>query len=476
MAPADLFSGIETSASSDESPDSSQSVDFSADDTVESPAPVEEYAAEEPAVEEAQPAEEAQPPVEEAPKEELPEGVLRGKDSNGKPGLFVEPNRWKNIYGNHQLVQQVSETLGEPATLDALQLRNDAYIAQERLYTDLLSGDPQTQSKVLNFWFDEMSQAQQEGAIGSDATVPLAQTFYGTLRDRSPDGFANLRMLAARDLVGEMFREAAMMEGNPATKKAGEYLWYSAQHVAKTIAGVDPGLTDFSQIQNTVQQMGIPFPRLADKQNLARENDGTSQLRAENERLKAQIAGRTPQTSPTAQFDDWYGQMSQSVNQAVLDEAVKPALAPVEKAWSQFPDDFHRLVVDPLHREVAKTVRSDPGFKARIDLLHSQARRAASAQKRNEIGQQIQQAYINRAKLATEAVKKPILQFAANRLKEQADQNHARRQDAQNRTAPRGPTGTVPRPILPKNIPQMGDVYDPKIAVKQAAALLGLSQ
>jgi hypothetical protein len=460
MAPPDLFSGVSDSAPTDTGAETTSPEEF---ETFETPEPVEPEVEEQPE----EPAEE--PPLEETPatppaKEDLPEGVVRGKDRNGKPGLFVEDNRWKSIYGNHQLVQQASELMGEPANIDALQLRNDAYVAQERLYSDLTSGDPASQSKVLDYFFDEMARAREEGEIATDAAVPLAQSFYNTLKERAPDGYANLRLMAARDLVGEMFNEAA--------SSGDDSLWLSAQHFARALANVGKENTDISQVRAVAQRMGIPFYTKAEMQGLTRGADGMSVLRAENERLRAQVEGRNV-TSQAAQFDTWYGGMSNSVNQAVLTEAVTPALATVEKAWSQFPDDYQRLVVDPLHREVAKVVRADQGFKARIDMMHAQARRAASAQKRDEIGQQIQQAYVNRAKLATEAVKRPILQFAATRLKETASQNHARRQDAQSRTAPRGTTGTVPRPILPKGIAQMGDTYDPKIAVQQAAALLG---
>lgn len=77
---------------------------------------------------------ETKPPADRQRPEELPEGVTRGKNSNGKPELLVEDSRWKNIYNNHQMVQQVSEILEEPATVGSLELRNDAYMTQERLF------------------------------------------------------------------------------------------------------------------------------------------------------------------------------------------------------------------------------------------------------------------------------------------------------------------------------------------------------
>lgn len=474
MAPPDLFAGIsDTTATSSEGAATESTASPAEIETIEAPAelasegetqetPVEETT-EQPEQQEAAATTEQQKKTGQ-PEQELPEGVLRGKDRNGKPGLFVEESRWNNIYGNHKLVEQISGVLGEQASLEALQLRNDAYIAQERLYNDLTSGDAATQGKVIDYFLDEMARAREEGEVANDATIPFAQTVYSVLREKSPDAYANLRMLAARDLIGEMFEEAAAHEDKS--------LWLSAQHFARALANVDKGVTDIGQISSIAERMGIPFFTMPEK-GLSRrsEQDGFSRLRAENERLRAQIEGRAV-TSQAAQFDSWYSGMSQSVNKAVLDEAVKPALASVESTWKQFPDDYNRLVIDPLHREVVKTIRADEGFKARIELLHAQAKRAASAQRRDEIGRQIQQAYINRAKLAAEAVKKPILQFAATRLKEQADQNHARLQNGQNRTGPRGTAGTVPRPLLPKNGVEMGEYYDPKVAVRQALALL----
>jgi hypothetical protein len=407
-----------------------------------------------------------EPDKQAATDEELPEGVVRGKDRNGKAGLFVEDTRWKNIYGNHQLVQRASEMLGEPATAEALQLRQDAYMAQERLFNDLTSGDPAAQGAVLEYFLDEMTRAREQGEVGVDPSVPLAQTFYSTLRDKSPDAYASLRLSAARDLVGEMFREASA---------SGDLsLTLSVQHLVRVLAGVGKDVTDVAQVRAAAERMGLPFYTKSEVEGLARGgNDPVARLQAENARLQSLVSGKTG-NDQAAQFDSWFTGTSQSVKTAVLDDAVKPALAGIEKQWKEFPNDYQDLVVDRLHRKVSETIRSDAGFNQRIKLLTDQAQRAASAQRRSEIGQTIKQAYVNRAKLAVDAVKKPILEFAANRLKERADQTHARRQNAQNRTTPAGSTGTVPRSLTPDNLIQMKDgVFDPAIAVKQAAQLLG---
>ena len=474
MAPPDLFS----SPAADTSTDTSSSVETSSEpaevETFDTPdlldgeteSNLDEPEPPEPETTTPEPdPEPASTETQQTQPDELPEGVTRGKDRNGKPGLFVEDTRWKNIYGNHQLVQKASEMLGEPVTAEALQLRNDAYLAQERLFNDLTSGDPQAQGAVLEYFLDEMSRAREQGEVGVDPAVPMAQTFYSTLRDKSPDAYASLRFQAAKDLVGEMFEEASA--------SGDESLWLSAQHFARKLSNVGKEVSDISQVRAIAQRMGIPFYAKAEMQGLARGVDPVARLQAENARLHSLVNGKSS-TNQAAQFDTWFQGVAQTVKSSVLDQAVKPALATVESQWKEFPNDYHDLVVDRLHRKVTETIRADAGFNQRIKLLNDQAQRAASAQKRDELGVAIRQAYVNRARLAVEAVKKPILEFAANRLKERADQTHARRQAAQNRTAPKGTTGTVPRSLTPNNLVQMDNgVFDPATAVKQARQLLG---
>ena len=439
-------------------------------ETIETPAGLEgdEAPPEETPTEEEPQQTEAEPEAKKkaAQTEELPEGVVAGKDRNGKPGLFVEDARWKTIYGNHQLVQKVSELLGEPATPEALQLRHEAYMAQERMFGDLNSGDQAQQSNVVNYVLEEMNRARQDGEVGVNPAVPFAEAVYDGLRRKSEDGYATLRMHAARDLVEEMFNEAA--------SNGYEDLTFAAQHFAKTLAKVPPEVKDLNLVRKACQRFGIPFyakGELSPEQaNNGRHTDFET-LRNENERLNSIVNGN-PQASQAAQFDTWFQATAQTVKGAILDEAIKPALVSVADAWKKYPNDYQDLVVDRLHRKVTETIRADAGFTDGIKLLNDQARRAVSAQRRTELAQAIQQRYVNRAKLAVDAVKKPILEFAANRLKEQADQLHARRTAAQNHTTPKGSAGQVPRSLMPKGLPEMRDgIYDPAVAMEQAKRL-----
>ncbi len=151
---------------------------------------------------------------------------------------------------------------------------------------------------------------------------------------------------------------------------------------------------------------------------------------------------------------------------------MKPALASVDEDWKKFPEDYRRLVIDPLHREVATAVRSDSGLNDRIRDLQGQARRAASEQVRDRIGEQIKSLILNRARLAAEKAAGPIVKFAADALKGRSDANHARRNGAQTRTVPQGQSAPVSRSVLPPELGFKNGVFDPAIAAKQAARLM----
>lgn len=467
--PTDLFassapepvpsSGGETTL--DATPELEGGETFETPDSIEEP-PAEEVPVEAEPTEELPPTEETEvPPVEAKPAEDLPEGVSRGKNSKGKAGFFLEENRYQTIQGDHQLVRQVSEAIGEPATFDALKVRNDAFHAQERMFENLNSGEPGAQGEVLGYIFDEMARAKEAGEVGVDPSLSFAQTVYSSMREKAPAAYAELRMAGARDLINEMFSEAAA--------NGDDSLFLSAQHFARALAGVGKDVTDIGQARAIAERAKIPFYSKAEMAGMAQGADPLSKMREERDALQAQLQGRST-TNQAEQFRVWNGQIGQAVKSAVLDGAVKPSLASVETGWKAFPQDYQRLVVDPLNREVTAAIQADSGFAARIKGLQDQAKRAVSEQRRSQIGDSIKQAYTNRAKLAVEAVKRPILEFAAKSLKGLSDQTHARRQDAQGRTAPRGTAAPVVTSILPSKSP--GGAFDSMDAVKDASRYL----
>lgn len=473
--PSDLFSGITDSPDTTVDEDLGQDtpVEAAPDDTID--VPDADAAPDEPV--EAAPAEGADEdaaakPVDDkaVPADDLPEGVRKGKDRKGKDGYFLEENRYQTFHGNHKIVQQGAELIGEPLTTDAIKLRNDAFLGQERLYNDLNSGDPAAQSNVLKYFIDEMKGAQANGEIGIDPSVPFAESIYTTLQKEAPAAYDRLRHVAARDLLTEMYEQGGT---------AGDLnLISSAQRFAVALSGVGPkpeGMTDeqyLGVVREATEAAGFPFHTVKEAQGLQpKGEDSTTRFTREIAELKAQLNGRT-QTGTAEQYDTWSKESVKSVNTAIVDDAVKPALASVHENWKPFPDDYKRLVVDPLHREVMTIVKADPVLDRQVKDLQAQAKRAVSEQVRTQLAERIKQLFVHRANRAADASKAPILEFAAKWLKGQSDSTHERRTSAQARTTPKGPGAPVKASLTPPDLGFKDGIYDSATAQRQLRALL----
>ncbi len=468
--PADVMSEFSAAGGEDavETPDIEASPDPDTGN-FETPEPIgdEPEEAAEPAEEE-EPAPETEetpepPKAEEKAAEDLPEGVVSGKNRKGEEGYFVKADRWNNaIYPAHKTIQQISEIIGEPTTIEAIQLRNDALASQEKIYTDLTSGDPAAQSAVLNFMIGQMKEAKSRGEVGSDPTVSMADAFYKTIKEQSPDGYAKLRYTAAKDLVQEMY--------DLASKSGDKDLFHSMQHLSRALTGTRQ-ITDVGRFREVAQRTGIPFYTPEEMEGLARgDNDPSAQLRADNARLQAELNNRNASTQAAA-FDGWKASIDQSLDKAVEEQAIHPALKSAQDAWKAHPEDYKNLVIKPLNDKVQEVLKADTVFRQRIASMIGNARRATSQQIRDDIGAQIKQAFINRANLVVEKEKFPILNAAAKLLANKSTDTHARRTAAQTRTAPKS-VGSVPRQVLPDNLGEMPNgVFDPNLAYKQASRL-----
>lgn len=446
--PADLFTSADPAELAPEFSEG-DGAEFEAPDDAENEIAVDEPAAEEePVAEEEAPEEELPLAADEPPAaDELPEGVKRGKDRNGKEGLWLTPQRYEQFHGAFRAVRDFENAIGEPLTADTLDLRNRAYMGQERLYADLTSGDPAAQGKVLGHFFKEARDAQEQGLVGSNPIIPLAQEFYKQVKS-DPDAYAHLRMDAARDLIEEMYQEAGA--------KQDANIWRSAGWIAKSL--------------------GLPYkPDAAMQGFAAQQADPMAQLRAENEALKSQVGDRAV-SEATAQLNSWKQQVAQSNTKALTDEALIPSISQEQRAaWEKFPTQFQNLVVAPLNRAVREVLGKDSVFQERVSLLGKQAERATSAQARNAIAADMKQLFVNRAKIAAEALKGPILKEAGSLLKQQNDKTHSRRQAAQDQRSPQGSRSPVPRSIIPGSVAnnRAGTTFNVNEAVRDMASLLG---
>lgn len=407
--------GIDTEPNS---PDN-EGADFDALNAQEAEDPSPDDVLNEEAEEEAEPIVEAQ-----ATEDELPDGVRKGQDRSGKQGLFVTPERWKTIYdGGYKALKGLEAIAGEPVTPDLFKVYNEAYLGQERLFGDLLSGDAKAVGSVLNHFLQEGARAMKDGEVGTDPIVPLAQQFYASIQQH-PEAYAALRMKAGTDLVTEMYAEAAQSNNRN--------LWLATGHIAKTL--------------------GLPFKKSDEMESFAKvQTDPVRTLQQENQTLKAQLNGRNTNTQ-AAQLDTWHATTKQATLNAILNEAVTPALSEIQTAWSKIPggkEAFKDLVQDRLHSQVMRTMNEDARFEGRMKLLRDNAARATSAQRRAEIGEQLKQLHVHRANQAIEAHLPAIKSFAANAFKERNAATHQRRENAANHRAPGGSGTPVKRSIVP---------------------------
>ena len=153
-----------------------------------------------------------------------------------------------------------------------------------------------------------------------------------------------------------------------------------------------------------------------------------------------------------------------------MQEAITPALASVADAWKSHPQEYKELVVDRLNKRIYEVLAADTVFSEQIRRLDEKAQRATNPQVRQVFGNQIKTMYVNRAKQAAEAVKRPILDFAANTLAAKASATNGRREAAQSRTAPKDTTTSVPRSLVP-NTPEFS-FKDGKFDPAQAVAMM----
>jgi hypothetical protein len=438
---ADMFAAVPSDAfetAGTELPDVTEGVDE---------APEIDVPAEEPVAEpEPEPETEAAPEPEPADvqQEALPEGVKRGKDRNGKEGMWLTPQRYETFHGAHKAVQALSEIVGQPITPDILGTMHGAYLAQERLFNDFLSGDQASQTNLVTGLLDEAVRARNEGEITGNPVIPFTQQYMTALKTREPEAYDAALGMAAKDIVEQLYTKAA--------QSGDRNLFLSLGHAAAAL--------------------GLPFKKEAEMQAFFAgkgQPDPLSQAQSEIQSLKAQLTGKSS-NSQAEQFASWKAETGKSVYSGILDNAVKPAVETLKDQgyWKTHPEAFEHHVLNRLHSEVKNVITQDGRFNQTIQLLDQQAQRA-SAQRREAISAQIKEAYVNRAKLAVDSIKGKVLKDAADWAVTNSKSRTDRLQASQSQRGPKSNGQTVPKSLVPNSIPnQAGKRFDPN---EQAALL-----
>jgi len=436
------------------------------DGQIETPEAAEPEPEPEPA---AEPEPVAKEPVKDPATEELPEGVVKGKNRKGEEGYFTTPERWEKIHGAYKENREISKLLGEPLTATAIKANIEHADSWNSFRSDILSGDKNLQGNVIGYLVQEMGQAHKNGETAVDPAVSFVDTLYSKLSGTGSAAEHTMRLRNTQDLVQELYSAAA--------RSNDESLALGIQHVVRHLAGIGPNETNPAVVKAAADRLGLPFKTLAELPTLAQGNTPEAQLRAEVAQLRAQINGKAAPGQQLESYSNWNTSTEAAKEKSVLDNVVLPALATHKEAWSKLPDgekQFNLRILQPLQAELKGVLASDQRYQSNLAPLKEQARRATSAGVRDHLAKQISDLTTNRARLSIEELKGPHVRFAAETVKQLSDSAHQRRSDAQQKAVPRGASAPVNRGLVPKpEVTYQNGVYDPATAMRDMARLIG---
>ena len=450
---SDIFSGVA------DTPVSEPEVDAPAVDEIETPDDITDVPADEPTEPEVTTPEAPPEATTEPVTEEPIEGVSAGKSRQGKDGFFVQAERWQtDILPAYRLGQEAAKVIGEPLTLEAIQVRDQALEQNMRMFTDL-NGDEASQGKLVNFLFQEMERAHSQGETGADPRVSFATTFFQQLESQpNSPARAALRHEASKALGKELYQHAAAT-GDKA-------LFISVSHVIRALSGLKADASPLA-IREAASRMGYDFHLSPEMENLGK-SDPIAEAQREIQQLREQLNGRQ-QSTAKEQVATFINETNGVIDKGI-DGVVSASLATLKDAYKDLPEQFQRLIAGPTKTDVVAKINEDAAFRSRISVLKSQAQRATSASARTAIQTTIKNAYENKAKLVVDAIRQKHATDAARIVKSTSDSTHARRSAAQTKTAPKGPAGNVQRSIVPDNLGEMPNgVFDTEVASKAMA-------
>lgn len=197
-------------------------------------------------------------------------------------------------------------------------------------------GEPKNTGSSLDHFLDEMAR------LGVDASV---QAFYTALREKSPEGYAALRLQAARDLIGEMFREAAV--------NGDEGLFQSAQNFVRALCSAGKGPFDAAQLaafRATAQRMGIPFYAKAEMAGLAKGAD--RRFGSAQDFKDLVTAGKDYLERGIEHFEEWANHMAKEFG-----DGVRQDLIPV---WEQAVEQYYAEMVPAAKTDAAAQPAAAP--------------------------------------------------------------------------------------------------------------------
>jgi hypothetical protein len=403
---ADLDS-IDTETDVEESTDTSDAPVADEPEPAAEDAPVEDEPAEEQVEEEA--------PAEVAAKDEegvdLPEGVTVREKANGKKEWVFNENRGRNIYEAYKAAQGAEEVFGEPLTTELAQSRQNAFVDQESMIADYLSGEPQAEGRFLNQLANWAQAAQENGDVRHNPLHSIASKLPQFLAEQGgTEAFEALAAPVIRMQLDALYQEALGEDQKD--------LFASIQHLDKRLYGTFRKRADIAAPD--------PFAR--------RE----AELNAREAKLKQGDSQRSQ-----ASHQEWHAKTLTGIKTAVED-AITEKLGPeVIKSYEKFPVDL-AAVKTLLRQELHERLKNDAAWQKELKSANNRAANA-SPEIREQIREGLTARYRAKASFWTDPVRNPkvaeILRQRSAVIKQNSDAKHQRLQNGAQRREP-GTIGT----------------------------------
>lgn len=367
------------------------------------------------------PAEEEDPAPVEAAKdengEELPEGVTT-RERNGKEEWSWPKPRAQAIYSAYKTAQTVEGILGEPLTPEAIETRHNAFVQQESMIADFMSGDPGSESRFLSNLAKWSKSARDNGEVEHSPLRNIANQFpQFLLKSGDKEAFDAMAAPVFRAQFDEMYAEA--------TAAGDDNLLFSLQRLDNRLFGS----------YKKKAEITAPDPLKQREADLKAREDRLNQTHAERSR---------------AELQDWQAKTTETIVGAVDDAIVEHLGANVVKSYEKFPTDFTAIKAS-LRVDLQGRLKSDQSWQTELKKLDTRAANAKSPEVRESIREELKTRYQAKARFWMNPVRNPkvkeIMTQRAASIKATSDAKHQRHAESAARREP-GTVGTPTRQTI----------------------------
>ena len=425
----------DSSAESEEGEDDSERQDEGSEEEAEEEEPEENESEEEAEEEESEeesedeseePEEEAE---EESEKEEqqdsLPDGVTVRTNDKGKKEWVYSEDRGRSIYADKKQADLAKQVFGEESlTQEGLEVRQNAYMAQQMMLEDFQSPDAAEQANILHHFIIRSKEAREAGELGHDPVPSALIAFAEQAEQEAPDAAAALEKHVVSRMISRLYAQNAK---DARLNEEENDLRRNRFNAAGVLDNLLTGqYKDFDSYQPPAD---IPPERRTQ----------TNNTQSPKEEIQSRIAAFDQKAEPEI------GRRVAEVIDTTLDRALGPK---AKKLFRQkYPERLEDIKLR-LREEVKKAIRTDERWVQSNRILRGRAGNAPRESVREDLLNQLVNRYGSKARTAIGDLARKIVAEDAEHIRASIKAKRKRLQGAQGKR--RVPTGKPVQPKVPR--------------------------